>query len=162
MLIVAAIFVSTLFSACAPVGSQRPSLEEDLAGIARFNELYLKAINDEDIDTLSGLTTEGHIVTPPSGRPVVGKSANDEVNRRSFERFEVRETWTPIETEVAGDWGFQRGTYNLVSTPGAGGETTAINGHFLRIYQRQPNGEWRMTRDMFNVDRSSADETSGR
>jgi len=27
-----------------------------------------------------------------------------------------------------------------------------LRGNFLRIYQRQPNGEWRMTRDMFNSD----------
>jgi len=34
--------------------------------------------------------------------------------------------------------------------PRAGGESRTIRGSFLRIYQRQSNGEWRMTRDTFN------------
>ena len=36
------------------------------------------------------------------------------------------------------------------ATNRAGGNTTKTSGNFLRIYRRQPNGEWRMTRDMFN------------
>jgi hypothetical protein len=41
---------------------QRPSYEEDLAAITAFNARYLGAINDEDIATLSNLTTEGHVI----------------------------------------------------------------------------------------------------
>ena len=39
------------------------------------------------------------------------------------------------------------------STPKAGGEKRRSTGNFLRIYRRQPDGSWRMTRDMFNSDR---------
>jgi ketosteroid isomerase-like protein len=157
-LVIAATCASASLAACAPAEPPRPSLEEDLAGIASFNERYLEAINDEDIAALSSLTTEGHIITPPNGPPIVGKTANDEVNGRSFEQFEVDETWRPVETQVAGDWAYQRGTYDLLMTPRAGGESRAINGYFLRIYQRQPSGEWRMIRDMFNIDRSAPNE----
>jgi ketosteroid isomerase-like protein len=34
--------------------------------------------------------------------------------------------------------------------PRGGGDARTISGNFLRIYQRQSNGEWRMTRDTFN------------
>lgn len=153
--ILAVAYACAALAACAQGESPRPSLEEDLAAIADFNERYLKAINDEDIDALSSLTTEGHIITPPNGRPIVGKAANDEINRRSFERYDVQETWMPDETVVAGDWAFQRGRYDLVTKPKAGGEPSQISGFFLRIYQRQPNGEWRMTRDTFNIDGSA-------
>ena len=38
----------------------------------------------------------------------------------------------------------------MIATPKGDGDRLEVNGSFLRIYQRQANGEWRMTRDMFN------------
>lgn len=126
------------------------TLEEDLAAIEAFNQAYVGAINDGDIDTLSSLTTEEHIIFVPGREPVVGKAANDASNRRAFEMFDFDEAWYPIETEVAGDWAWQRGTYTVEATPKAGGESNSLAGTFLRIYRRQPDGSWRMIRDMFN------------
>ncbi len=149
---IAAALASALLAACAPNEPRRPSLQEDLAAISNFNERYLKAINEEDIDALGKLTDEGHILTPPGGRPIVGKAPIVEVTGRSFAQFDVREMWIPEETQVGGDVAYQRGTYDLLMTPKTGGESRAVKGWFLRIYQRQPNGEWWMTRDMFNID----------
>jgi ketosteroid isomerase-like protein len=128
----------------------RPTLEQDLAAIADFNRRYLKAINDEDIATLSSLTTEDHIMISSGRAPLVGKAANDEANGRVFKQFDIDETWTPVETVVSGDLAYQRGTFTVAATPRAGGNTTKTSGNFLRIYKRMPNGEWRMVRDMFN------------
>lgn len=127
-----------------------PSLEEDLAAIEAFNQAYLKAINDEDIAALSALTTEGHIMLMPGRAPLIGKAANDEANGRAFEQFDFDETWTPVETVVSGDWGHQRGAFTTIIIPKDGSARREVSGNFLRIYQRQPNGEWRMIRDMFN------------
>jgi len=143
-------FVAALLTGCGDAGSRQPPLDQDLAAIAGFNKRYLGAINDEDIATLSSLTTEGHVMLAPSRAPIVGKKANDELNGTAFERFNFDETWTPIETVVSGDLAFQRGTYTTAITPKDGGDKREISGAFLRIYQRQPNGEWRMTRDTFN------------
>lgn len=130
--------------------ASRPTLEQDLAAITEFNRRYLKAINDEDIATLSSLTTDDHIMIASGRAPLVGKAANDEANGRVFKQFDIVETWTPVETVVDGDLAYQRGTFTVEATPRAGGNTTKTSGNFLRIYRRQPNGEWRMTRDMFN------------
>jgi ketosteroid isomerase-like protein len=132
-----------------PAGS-RPTLDQDVAAIAEFNRQYLKAINDGDIATLSSLTDEGHVMITPGRPPLIGKVANDAANGRAFQQVTIDETWTPVETVVSGDLAFQRGTYTVVATPKAGGNTTRTAGHFLRIYQRQPNGDWRMTHDTFN------------
>lgn len=137
-------------------GGRDVPLAEDLAAIEAFNRNYLAAINNEDIEALSELTTAGHIMLPPGRPPVVGKAANDAANARAFEAFEIDETWTPIETEVAGDFAWQRGTYTVDATPREGGATTHSAGSFLRIYQRQPDGSWRMIRDMFNSDGQGA------
>ena len=126
------------------------TFEDDLAQITGFNERYLKSINDEDIATLSDLTTDGHVMLPPNSEPVVGKSANDAMNGGAFQRYDFSETWTPVETVIDGNLAFQRGTFTTIATPKGDGDRLEVNGSFMRIYQRQPDGEWRMTRDMFN------------
>jgi ketosteroid isomerase-like protein len=141
--------------ACGTAVPPQPSFEDDLAAITEFNQRYLQAINDEDIVTLSSLTTDGHIILIPNRPPIVGKSANDASNASAFERFDFDETWTPEETVVAGDWAYQRGTYRTAATPkDPSADQLVMTGSFLRIYQRQTNGEWRMIRDMFNSDGS--------
>jgi len=134
---------------------QRPSYEEDLAAITAFNARYVGAINDGDIVTLSSLTTDGHVMLMPGRAPLVGKRANDEANAGVFERFDIDETWTPVETVIDGDLAFQRGTFVVIAAPKGDGQRSEVAGNFMRIYQRQPNGEWRMTRDMFNTSSSS-------
>jgi len=134
-------------------GASQPSLEADLTAIAEFNRQYLKSINEEDIAALSALTTEGHIMLAPNRQPIVGKAANDAANGSAFERFDFDETWTPVETVVSGDWAHQRGTFTVSAKQKTGeGPARVTSGNFLRIYQRQPDGQWRMIRDMFNSD----------
>jgi ketosteroid isomerase-like protein len=127
-----------------------PTFAEDLAQITAFNERYLQSINEEDIAALSNLTTDGHVMLPPNSEPVVGKSANDAMNGGAFERYDFSETWSPVETVIDGNLAFQRGTFTTIATPKGDGQRLEVNGSFMRIYQRQPNGDWRMTRDMFN------------
>lgn len=141
---------SILISGCNTLQTVDSKEQDDLAAIGYFNQRYLQAINDGDIDTLSRLTTEDHIMLAPGRPPLVGKQANDSANRRAFELFDIDETWTPLETVVAGDWAYQRGTYSVKAVPKSGADARTVTGNFLRIYKRQPNGEWRMIRDMFN------------
>jgi ketosteroid isomerase-like protein len=147
---VAAVAMLAALSACGDATPKRPTAEQDVAAIMEFNKHYLGAINAGDIKTLSALTTDGHVMIAPNRPPIVGKAANDAMNGRAFEQFQFDESWSPTQTVVSGDLAFQQGTYASTAKPRAGGESRTIRGTFLRIYQRQPNGEWRMTRDTFN------------
>jgi ketosteroid isomerase-like protein len=140
---------AAVFSGAVRVSAQS-TLAADLAAIAEFNRRYLQAINDEDIATLSSLTTEDHIMIASGRPPLVGKAANDAANARVFKQFDIVETWTPVETVVDGNLAYQRGTFTVAATPRAGGNTTNTRGNFLRIYRRLPDVGWRMVRDMFN------------
>ena len=146
------LFVAATLVACQRAAPPKPSFAEDLAAITAFNAKYLGSINAEDIKTLSALTDDDHIILIPNRTPIVGKTANDAANGSAFERFDFDESWTPEETVIDGDLAYQRGTFTTSSVPKAGGDKRAVSGAFLRIYRRQPDGQWRMTRDMFNSD----------
>ena len=149
VLAVASIALS--LAGCATVhGTSSQSADE--AAIAEYNKRYLGAINAGDIETLSSLTTDGHIMIASGRSPTVGKKANDEANGRAFQMFRIEETWAPVETVISGDLAYQRGTFTVNATPKAGGNTSHSTGNFLRIYRKQPDGSWRMVRDMFNSD----------
>jgi ketosteroid isomerase-like protein len=156
MSVFAAAAIAASVAGCAPGQPSGPTLEDDIAAIMAFNERYLGSINDEDIGTLASLTTEHHVMIAPNRPPIVGKAANDEMNGKAFEEFRFDETWNPTETVVSGDLAFQSGSYSSTATPRAGGDARTIKGTFLRIYQRQRNGEWRMTRDTFNTETTPA------
>jgi len=143
--------LGTLFAgltACAWMKTRMPA--DDLASIAEFNRQYLAAINSGDIDALAELTTEGHMMISSGGAPLVGKQALVDAMRGAFERFRFDESWMPEETVVSGNLAYQRGTFVVIATPKAGGESTRTTGNFLRIYRRQPGGRWFMVRDNFN------------
>jgi ketosteroid isomerase-like protein len=153
--VVAASILTALLGGCAATRSS-PDTAADLAAIADFNRRYLQAINDDDIEALSALTTEEHMMLMPNRPPLIGKAANVDAMHRAFAQFNFDESWTPEETEVGGDWAWQRGTFRVTATPKSGGAGNTITGNFLRIYRRQPDGSWRMIRDMFNSDQPPA------
>jgi ketosteroid isomerase-like protein len=151
---VTAVSIALSLAACTTTRTGDGTNAADVAAISAFNQRYLKAINDGDIAALSALTDDDHIMIAPNRPPIVGKAANDEANGRGFQQVRIEEKWTPVETVVDGNLAYQRGTFTVAATPKAGGATRTLRGSFLRIYRRQPDGSWRMTRDMFNSDQA--------
>ena len=148
-------------SASTTTGAASDAHAADVAAINAFNQRYLKAINDGDINALSALTDDDHIMLAPNRAPIVGKAANDEANGRAYQQFKIDEKWTPVETVVDGNLAYQRGTFSVTATPKAGGTARSVKGNFLRIYRRQSGG-WQMTRDMFNSDEPPAPPPNSR
>ncbi len=153
----AAACVAVALAACTTTRAPATSYAADLASITAFNSQYVKAINGGDIAALSALTDEDHIMIPPDRPPVMGKAANDAANGRAFQQFKYDERWMPLETVVDGNLAYQRGTFTVTASPkSGGGPTRNTRGNFLRIYRRQPDGSWWMTRDMFSSDQPRA------
>lgn len=133
--------------------SSRAQQEADLAAIEEFNRLYVTALNTSDMELLGSLTTEDHIMMAPNAPAFVGKKANDDLNGPVLAKYDNVEIWTPLETEVGGDWAWQRGAYDITMTPKDGTDGTLRSvGKYLHIYRRQADGSWRMIRDMYSSD----------
>lgn len=144
--------LALVLAACSTSPTRTNDTTADLAAITAFNARYLKSINDGDIATLSSLTDDDHMMITAGRPPTSGKAANDAANGRTFEQFKIVETWTPLETVIDRNLAYQRGTWTVAATPKAGGDTRHSTGKFVRIYQRQADRSWRMTRDVLLSD----------
>jgi ketosteroid isomerase-like protein len=144
--------IAVVLPACSTTSTETTDTTADLAAITAFNARYLKSINDGDIATLSSLTDDDHMMVMAGRPPISGKAANDAANSRTLAQFNIDETWTPLETVIDRNLAYQRGTWTVAATPKAGGPTTHSTGQFVRIYQRQKDGSWRMTRDVLLSD----------
>jgi len=147
-----AIALALVLAACDMRSSGADDTAADHAAITAFNARYLKSINDGDIATLSRLTNDDHMMITAGRPPIIGRAANDAANGRTLAQFSIDETWTPLETVIDRNLAYQRGTWTVAATPKAGGPTSHSTGKFVRIYQRQKDGSWWMTRDVLLTD----------
>ena len=138
----------TLLAGCS--SQDEANLEADTAAIIDFMNQYRSSQNAGDIDRFMSLWTEDGILMPPNGPPVIGKDQIREGTIGRFDQFTFDLDGTEAEVEVAGGWAFTRGTYTITVTPKEGGQAVFIDGKFMNILQRQPDGSWKMHRGIFN------------
>lgn len=68
-------------------------------------------------------------------------------------RFDANDTKMaikPLEIVVNGTWAYSRGTYTQDFMAKATGKTFHVDGKFLTIFKKQPDGSWKIFRDCFN------------
>ncbi len=140
--------VILLLAACA--SQERPDLEGVTAAVNDIWTQYSSSLNSGDIDLWMSLWTEGGVQMPPGEPSVIGKDQIRARNKAVLDRFTFNIGITNEEVGVAGDWAFARGTYKLTLTPKAGGEAIVVDGKYMTILQRQPDGSWKIHRDIFN------------
>jgi ketosteroid isomerase-like protein len=136
----------------APVTEELPSTEADVAAIKSMNQQCLDAINAEDVETVMSLTDDGVIGMVPNEPAFTGKSAYSSWLQRSFDQFNINESWSSEEIVVFGDWAFDRGYYTATITPEEGGDPVEQKGKYIYILKRQSDGTWRQARLIFNSD----------
>jgi uncharacterized protein (TIGR02246 family) len=151
-------------AACAPVAEEPatqetgPSVEADVAAIEQALRGDEAAVAAGDLEAWLSLFAEDIVLMPPNEPTVAGKDAVRAENLPLFEGFDMRETLSAEEIEVAGDWAFAVTTFSFEATPKEGGETTTETGRIMWIMRRQPDGGWRAARVIWNSDSPPAEE----
>jgi uncharacterized protein (TIGR02246 family) len=138
----------TLLSGCSP--KEKADLEADVAAISDIWSLYASSANAGDIDRWISLWTEDGVQMPPNEPPIIGKDQILIANKAAFDQFTYEMEITNEETRVAGDLAFSRGIYTATLSPKNGNQPALVDGKFMTILERQPNGSWKIHRDIFN------------
>ena len=130
--------------------------------INKTRDEYVESWKAGDAERITSLYTHDGIVMYPDQPPVVGRPAITEYFKGFFSVFEAVDfQLASSEIVVAGDWAYDRGTYHWEARPKKGGAPMADDGKYLVILRREPDGRWRVARDMDNSDRPAAQGTRG-
>ncbi len=104
-----------------------------------------------DPDRWIALWAEDGVQLPPGSPPVVGKAAIDARDRSDLEVNDYSQfVITNREVEVNGDLAFARGDFMVTVEPKSGGDSMDFEGKYMTIFRQQPDGSWKIYRDIFN------------
>ena len=111
---------------------------------------YAVSLNEGDLERWLALWTEDGIQMPPDEAAIAGKDNIRARNEAVLDKFTFEIGITNQEIETAGDLAYSRGTYKARLMPKEGGRPISIDGKYLTILERQPDGSWKIHRDIFN------------
>lgn len=140
-----------LLFGCSDDPQVNSSQEEDVAAITAVSEARAQAFNESDAQGIANHFTEDAILMAPGAPAAQGREAVAAYYQSIFDEYEpVLESYYE-EVEVSGDMAYGRGEAKVSLTPREGGPTTTSTSKYLNILQRQPDGSWQTTRDVWNA-----------
>ena len=125
----------------------------DITAIKETLSQYAVGFNTGDFDLWISLWSDDGVQMPPDTPVRIGKEQIREGMKPAFDKMNLEIAITSIdEAKVYGGLGLTRCTYTLKRTPKEGGETIDAmpDGKALTLYERQPDGSWRVVYDCFN------------
>lgn len=143
-----------------PVDAAKGTNPADQKGIEQLREEYLRLYNDQDIEGLGKLFTDDAVFIPEDDATCEGKKEIADCLDSLFEEDDSTLEFDVKETQVIQDWAFERIDATFVSTDSVTGEEVETWARYLWILRRQPGGEWRIARLIYNID-ESGDEDDG-
>lgn len=115
---------------------------------------YRTALNTGDSVSFFALLAPDVEVLPPGSQPVRGAGVRD-MFRPLF--IDVKADLAPFTNEeltVNTDLGIQRYSYQLTTSPRAGGPATSEVGSGLHVWKRTPEGRWLVIKDIWTNPKS--------
>jgi uncharacterized protein (TIGR02246 family) len=111
-----------------------------------LNARWDAAINDPSPDALLPMYTDDARLMPPGGQPLTGPAAI-----RNF--FAARGTSVRnhklqlVEMLAIGNYAYVTSQFTALLVKS--GETTALSGSTVKLYERQPDGQWKIKSHIF-------------
>ena len=115
----------------------------DIEANKNLNDAWDEAFNAGDIDRLLSIYTDDAVMIPPNEPALIGKEEIRGNFQQIFDQFIEENDSVVVDVKIGGNLAFVRGTWKAIQTPKAGGESLNLNGNFLDINQKQPDGSWK-------------------
>ena len=149
----------TLGLLLAPAALAQPDAQSDL--VTSGDATDIAAILDQslalsaaymrgDIDALVAVYAEDGIAAPGGRDFVRGHDALRELWALPEGRIVTHHAARPVELHVAGDLAYDWGYYEGAVTQD-GEARPPFRGKYLIVWQREPDGRWRIAHDMWNL-----------
>jgi uncharacterized protein (TIGR02246 family) len=151
-----ALTLALTFTGCqtAPTPAPKTDVAADMAAIKAVNDRMAAAFDSKDVAALAAAYADDAIMMDPDQPAIEGKQAiqaayEARAKENASQSVSLTFAFTPLETQVAGDWAFDRGDYTVTVTPKSGTPMERSN-KYVTIYKRQPDGNWKIYLDISN------------
>ena len=134
----------------APTPAPQRDVAADMKAINALGDQYAVAFNSGNAAAAAAFYADDAITMGPNQAVIEGKQAIQASHESMFRESVVKGAFTWLETQVAGDWAYQRGNYAQTFTPKSGKPMEDL-GKFLEILKRQPDGSWKSYRLIWNT-----------
>jgi len=143
------ILFALTFSACTREESN--GRQDDIAAIKAMSAARAKAFNEERAaDIAMRFAEQGALMAP--GAPIAfGRQAVERYYQSIFDQYATALESGYEEVEVSGDMAFGRG-FAKVRLISNAGDTLFSTAKYINILERQPDGTWLTTHDIWNSD----------
>jgi len=129
----------------------RESANEVGKTVAALYREYEASVLAGDVERWVAQWVEDGVQLPPDFPMNVGRDQIREWMEGMFESFRFLEFDIAEEdVEASGDVASAYGTYTWLAEPRAGGDQISYDGKFLTLFRKQPDGSWKIYRDVFN------------
>ena len=127
------------------------SEEADREAVTKVLDDYGRYLMEGKIREWADLHSEDVVKMPPMAPVVFGSDTLFELNKDAPGQQKFLSWDLSIEElEIIGDRAYTWGLYSFELELTATGEVITMDGKFLSIYEKQPDGTWRFTHDCFN------------
>lgn len=130
---------------------QEGDVATDIQAINALRDQFATAYNSSDAAAAAACFADDVVLMLPDRPALEGKQAIQAALEDFFKQNAAKMVHIPLETQVAGDWAYDRGNITETVTPKAG-KPIERPVKYLVILKRQPDGSWKIHRDMDNSD----------
>jgi uncharacterized protein (TIGR02246 family) len=123
---------------------------DDLAAVQAVSKRIIAADNSGDIGAVSELYENEAVWLPPTGPVVEGKATILARYKTSFNQLKLEYSEQSVETQIGGDWAFDRGFVRGMATPKDGSAAKMTFDKYIMIVHRGKDQRWRIARLMWN------------
>lgn len=144
-----------LLGGCSPTQQvQQVSIADaqaDRAAVDRGHEAFLAGLRANDCNALLPVVTTNVVLAPPNTPTVSGHAGVSSWCEPIFKQVKTSAlSVSDRDLDIAGDWAIEHGSFDWTVTPLAGGSPQTNLGRFIAIWHREPDGSWKLARDLWN------------
>lgn len=136
-------------SGCSP--PMKKDGASDISAIKAMSAARAKAFNEGNAAKIAIHFTENGVLMAPGAEATFGREAVESYYRSIFDQYVTVLESGYEEVKVSGDIAFGRGFAKVKLTPHGGGDTLVSTAKYINILERQPDGAWLTTHDIWNA-----------
>lgn len=153
MKFIATFLFSSLVLLLASSFSQNPQPGEaaDLAAIKAMSQARADAFNEGDAGSIAAYFTEDAVLMAPNSPKKIGPAAVAAYYQEIFDSYHTELESGYEHVTVDGDLAFGRGFAKVTLFSKSTGDTLYSTSKYLNILERQTDGSWKTTHDIWNA-----------